>query len=300
MKNLRLEVKNISKNFGEQTAVSDVSFDAAGGEVLGILGPAGAGKTSILRMLMNLTKMDSGEIFYDGAPYGKRVSALFGYLPEERGLYPEAKVLDTLIYLGSLKKMPYRKAEVEAIRHLDRLGMVDYTDTAMNLLAKGMQQKVQFIAPLVHNPEVVIFDEPFAELDPINHSVLHNILNECKKKGKIIIISTRHMNIAEQYCDHICMLNQAKIILAGKPTNLKKEFQENAYFIATESPMPFFKELKEIEVLEEKNDAYKFCLKGKKGSINSILDLVKDKTKLVKFEIVEPTLHDIFLKRINN
>lgn len=293
-----LEIKNVSKNFGALTVIDKLSFKVKDGETFGLLGPNGAGKTTMMRMIMNIIQPDEGQILYNGEERKKLKRLHFGYLPEERGLYPRATVLDMLIYFGTLNNLSRRKAEVEAIRYLDRLGMVDFTDTRVNQLSKGMQQKIQFIAAFLHDPEVLILDEPFSGLDPINQVVLREILDEYKRDKKILIISTHQMEQAEILCDHICLINQASVILDGRMADVKKKHRENAYFIESDIPMTFLAEMKEIKILEEKNNSYKFTIADKELSISSFLTRIKGRSKIRKFEIVEPSLHDIFIKLV--
>ncbi len=293
-----LEVQEVSKSFGEQQVIDKLSFRVKGGETFGLLGPNGAGKTTMMRMIMNIIRPDSGAILYNGEERRKIKGLHFGYLPEERGLYPRATVLEMLVYFGTLNNMARRKAEVEAIRYLDRLGMVEFTDSRVNQLSKGMQQKVQFVAAFLHDPDVLILDEPFAGLDPINQVVLQEILTEYKKKKRILIISTHQMEQAEKMCDHICLINQAKVILDGRLSDLKKKYRENAYLIESDSPMDYLHEMKGIKILEEKNNAYKFAITDRSMTITSFFGLIKGKVKIRRFEIVEPSLHDIFIKMV--
>lgn len=293
-----LEIREVSKKFNETVVVDKLSFMVKGGETFGLLGPNGAGKTTMMRMIMNILRPDSGEILYNDEPRYKIKGLHFGYLPEERGLYPRATVLQMLIYFGTLNNLTKHKAQVEAIRYLDRLGMVDFTNTKINQLSKGMQQKIQLIAAFLHDPDVLILDEPFTGLDPINQVVLREILDEYKKSKKILIISTHQMEQAEKMCDHICLINQAKVILDGTISAIKKRYRENAFFIESDQTMPILHDLKDVNIIEEKNNAYKFSIANKNLSIGELLSKLKGKVKIKKFEIVEPSLHDIFIKLI--
>jgi ABC-2 type transport system ATP-binding protein len=298
MDNNLLEIREVSKSFNGTPVVDKLSFMVKGGETFGLLGPNGAGKTTMMRMIMNILRPDGGEILYNDEPRQKIKGLHFGYLPEERGLYPRASVMQMLIYFGTLNNLTKHKAQVEAIRYLDRLGMVDFTNAKINQLSKGMQQKIQLVAAFLHDPDVLILDEPFAGLDPINQVVLREILDEYKKSKKILIISTHQMEQAEKLCDHICLINQAQVILDGTISSVKKKYRENAYFIESDQPMPILHELKEVDIIEEKNNAYKFSIANKNLSIGELLSKLKGKIKIKKFEIVEPSLHDIFIRLI--
>lgn len=293
-----LEVKNVGKSFSETLVVHDLSFKVSGGETFGLLGPNGAGKTTMMRMIMNILKPDEGEILFNGEPRDKLKSLHFGYLPEERGLYPRARVLDVLVYFGTLNNLNRRKAEVEAIRYLDRLGLVEYTDAKINQLSKGMQQKVQFIAAFLHDPDVLILDEPFAGLDPINQVVLRDILTEYKQSKKILIISTHQMEMAEKLCDHICLINNGHVVLDGNIRDVKQKFRENAYLVEGDG-LNYLHELTEIEILEENKNACKFRFtEQRENDISEFIGKISKKTNMRRFEVVEPSLHDIFIKHI--
>ncbi|MGD9899830.1 MAG: ABC transporter ATP-binding protein [Calditrichaceae bacterium] len=295
-----LEVSNVRKSFSDNLVIDNLSFKVKGGETFGLLGPNGAGKTTMMRMIMNMIIPDEGEILYNGKPRRKHKSLHFGYLPEERGLYPRATVLEMLVYFGTLSNLTIRKAEVEAIRYLDRLGIVEFTDTRVNQLSKGMQQKIQFIAAFLHNPDVLILDEPFAGLDPINQIVLRDILNEYKNENKILILSTHQMDHVEKLCDHICLMNQGQVILDGSMGNIKKYYRENAYSVEADNSLSFLHELDEISILEENSNAYKFKMKPANGSVSNLIAKISQKARIKKFEVVEPSLHDIFLKLIQD
>lgn len=292
-----LEVRSAGKSFSDKVVVHDLSFKVKGGETFGLLGPNGAGKTTMMRMIMNILKPDEGEILFNDQSRDTLKSLHFGYLPEERGLYPRARVLDVLVYFGTLNNLNRRKAEVEAIRYLDRLGLVEYTDARINQLSKGMQQKVQFIAAFLHDPDVLILDEPFAGLDPINQVVLRDILTEYKQSKKILIISTHQMEMAEKLCDHICLINNGHVVLDGNIRDVKQKFRENAYMVEAEDVV-FMRDLQDIEILEENKNACKFRFKDNKADISEFISKINKKTRLRRFEVVEPSLHDIFIKHI--
>ncbi|MCB0281849.1 MAG: ATP-binding cassette domain-containing protein [Calditrichae bacterium] len=292
-----LEVRSAGKSFSDKIVVHDLSFKVKGGETFGLLGPNGAGKTTMMRMIMNILKPDEGEILFNNESRDTLKSMHFGYLPEERGLYPRAKVLDVLVYFGTLNNLNRRKAEVEAIRYLDRLGLVEYTDARINQLSKGMQQKVQFIAAFLHDPDVLILDEPFAGLDPINQVVLRDILAEYKQSKKILIISTHQMEMAEKLCDHICLINNGNVVLDGNIRDVKQKFRENAYVVEGDD-VSFMHDQQDIEILEENKNACKFRFKDPKTDISEFIAKINKKTRLRRFEVVEPSLHDIFIKHI--
>ncbi len=293
-----LEVRNVRKSFKDQVVLNGLSFKVKGGETFGLLGPNGAGKTTTMRMIMNIIQPDEGEILFNGIPRSKLKGVHFGYLPEERGLYPRARVLDVLVYFGTLNDLSPRKAEVEAIRYMDRLGIIQYTDARINELSKGIQQKIQFIAAFLHDPDVLILDEPFTGLDPINQSVLQEILEEYKKKNKILILSTHLMDHAEKLCDHICLINQAQVVIDGKISEIRKKFREDAYYLEADGSIPFLSSIKGLQIIEEGKNSYKFVINDNTLSLSMLLKQIENKVKIRKFEVFEPSLHDIFIRLI--
>ena len=295
--NPAIEIKNLSLCYGDIIVLENIELTIPENSFVSIVGPNGAGKTTMMRMIMNIIKPDFGEILYNKEPRGKFKSLHFGYLPEERGLYPKATVLEMLVYFGTLNNLNRRKAEVEAIRYLDRLGIIDYSDATVNHLSKGMQQKVQFIAAFLHDPDVLILDEPFSGLDPINQIVLTDILTEYKREDKILIISTHHMDQAEKLCDHICLMNNGHVVLDGNLKDIKRNRRENAYIVEGDF-LSFLHNFEQIEILEENNTAFKFCLKDKEVDISEIITKINKRTQIRRFEILEPSLQDMFIKII--
>ncbi len=292
-----LEVFKLCKAFDAVNVLENVSFKVNTGKILGLVGPNGAGKTTTMRLILNIIKPDSGEITLNTLPRSKVSHESFGYLPEERGLYQRSRVLDLLVYFGLLNKLTRHRAEVEAIRFLDKFGMVDYTLRRICDLSKGMQQKIQFIAATLHNPEVIVFDEPLSGLDPINQLLFKDLLNQFKSEGKIILLSTHHMSAVEELCDYICLINQGKIIIEGPINDIKKQFSDDAYYIESEEDLSFLHDFKFIKVIEEQNNSCKFSISDKKVH-NKFIQSLFEKIIIKKFVHVEPSLHDIFIKLV--
>ena len=295
-----LQVINIVKKFDSTVALNDISFDVQPGSIFALLGPNGAGKTTALRLIMQILKPDSGEILYNSQPRIKLKRNLFGYLPEERGLYQRARVLDLLVYVGLLNRMSRHRAEVEAIRYLDKLGLVDYTKKTVNTLSKGMQQKIQFIVTLLHNPEIIILDEPFSGLDPVNQMVLRDIIAQGKEEGKCIILSTHHMSEVEKIADQIYLINQGHMILNGSLQEIRERFRENAYLIESDDKIDAIRDIKDIKILEEHNQSCKFSIQAKDADKNKVINTIFEKIPVIKFIQVQPSLDDIFIKLIRN
>ena len=219
-----IEVKNVIKKFGDYAASNKISFDVESGRIMGLLGPNGAGKTTMIRMITNILIPDEGEIKVFGERVGSEHQNNIGYLPEERGLYKKIKVLDQLIYFAQLKGMTKIDAQQKAMYWLDKLDAKDWASKKIQELSKGMQQKVQFISTIIHNPDLLILDEPFSGFDPINTEVLKRIILDMRDEGKTIVLSTHVMEQAEQMCDDICLINKGSIVLDGKIRDIKKSY----------------------------------------------------------------------------
>ncbi len=295
-----LEIQHLSKSFNSTQALDDVSFTIHPGEVFALLGPNGAGKTTAMRIIMQILKPDEGEILYKSEPRTKLKRNIFGYLPEERGLYQRSKVLDLLVYVGVLNRLSHHRAEIEAIRYLDKLGLVDYTQKRVSELSKGMQQKIQFILAMIHDPDILVLDEPFASLDPVNQMILREIINDNKKEGKIIILSTHQMSEVEFMADHLMLLNQGKSILEGTLDEIKSRFKENAYYLEAEKNIGAIKEIRDIKIIEEHNNSCKFAIDSKEISKEKILQTVFQKIPIKKFIEQEPSLNEIFIKLVRS
>jgi len=290
-----LELINITKSFNDVPVVDDISFSVSAGQIFGLVGPNGAGKTTTLRIILNIMRPDSGEVLYNQTIRSKLKRSLFGYLPEERGLYQRARVLDLLVYFGVLNRLSHHRAEVEAIRLLDKLGLVEYTNSRINELSKGMQQKIQFIAASLHDPEVIILDEPFSGLDPVNQMVLRDMIKQFKEEGKIIILSSHNMPEVERLSDHICLINQGKIIRQGSLDEIKKDYNEESYYIESDNDLTFLRDIKIIDIIEEHNRSCKFTPRGKDSENKKIVNEIISNVEIKKFYRIEPTLNDIFI-----
>ena len=290
-----LELINITKSFDDSLILDDISFSVSPGQIFGLVGPNGAGKTTTLRIILNIIRPDSGEVLYNEITRSKLKRSLFGYLPEERGLYQRARVLDLLVYFGVLNRLSRHRAEVEAIRLLDKFGLVDYTKRRVHELSKGIQQKIQLVAASLHDPEVIIMDEPFSGLDPVNQMVLRDTLKQFKEEDKTIILSSHNMPEVEQLSDHICLINQGKVIRQGPLEEIKKEYTDESYYIESANDLTFLRDIKIIDILEEHNRSCKFTLAGSVSENNKIIKDIFSNIEIRKFYRMEPTLNDIFI-----
>lgn len=229
-----LEVKDIRKSFGDKEVLHGVSFRVEGGKALGLLGRNGAGKTTTIRILMDVFRANSGEILLDGRKFVPSKHQI-GYLPEERGLYPKRTVIDQMVYLATLRGMRPKEAKICAREKLTRLEVAEYENRKLETLSKGNQQKVQLAATLVNNPEIVILDEPFSGLDPVNSQILKDVVNELIAEGRLVIFSSHQMSYVEEFCDNIAIINQGEVVLAGELKEIKKEYGRNRLVLSAEN-----------------------------------------------------------------
>ncbi len=290
-----LEVTNLTKTFENVTAVDNVSFSVPEGSVFGLIGRNGAGKTTTLRMIMNIYKPDSGEIVFRGKIVGQDFKDSVGYLPEERGLYKKMKVWDTLLFLSELKGKKGKDIEQKAENYLKRFELLDRKNSKVEDLSKGNQQKVQFISTVLHNPDFLIFDEPFSGLDPINTNLLKQIILEMKSEGKVIIFSTHLMDFAEKMCDFIAMIDYGKIILNGDLDEIKKKFAKRNVSINYEGDISFLNGNPIIERIEDFGNTAGIKV-TKTEYVQELLNLlVKQNVIIKKFNSDEISLHEIFV-----
>lgn len=288
-----LELKNIEKSFGEKKVLTGVSFKAEGGKAFGLLGRNGAGKTTSIRILMDVFPANSGEVLIDGQPINYNKIGI-GYLPEERGLYPKKIIIDQLIYFAELKGMS-RKAAVQSIDYwLGRLGMTEYRNKKLETLSKGNQQKIQLITALAHDPDIIILDEPFSGLDPVNAMLLKDVVKEQIAKGKIVLFSSHQMSYIEEFCDSIAILNNGVVALHGDLHDIKRDYPRDRLVVKTETPDAIIA------------DFGSSCTVMDNGDLMIRLDSPSEKkttmTRLVEtydideVKVFEPSLNDIFVE----
>lgn len=228
---MKLEVKNITKTFGEKEILKGISFSVESGKALGLLGRNGAGKTTTIRILMDVFHANSGELLLDGEPFVQR-NVQIGYLPEERGLYPKREVLEQMVYLARLRGVSKKQAIVNAKRWLERLEIAEYETKLLETLSKGNQQKVQLASTLVCDPDIVILDEPFSGLDPVNSQILQEVVQELITDGKIVIFSSHQMSYVEEFCEDIVIINHGEVVLEGNLAEIKRTFGENQLVVS--------------------------------------------------------------------
>ncbi|MFB6247435.1 MAG: ABC transporter ATP-binding protein [Salinibacter sp.] len=294
-----LSVDGVTKRYGDTVAVDDVSFEATPGRILGLLGPNGAGKTSTIRMITYIMVPDAGTVRFDGRPVGPWSQQRMGYLPEERGLYKRLGVKEQLVYLGTLKGLSHTEAADRADHWLDRFDATEWADLKTKELSKGMQQKVQFIATLLHEPSLLIFDEPFSGLDPINADLLRDIILELRRDDRTILFASHRMEQVEQLCDDICLMAQGDVVLQGPLREVKSQFGRNTLVLEFDGDDAFIDELEaEDRVRVHSRSAHRAELYLTDGTeARPVLDRALDRTnELYRYERVAPPLSEIFVE----
>jgi len=295
---ITVKLDHVTKKFGDFTAVKDLSLSVVAGRIFGLLGPNGAGKTTTIRMIVNITVPDTGEIRLFGQRINSKVQDRIGYLPEERGLYRRMKVSDQLKFFASLKNVTGKVADERIDSWLARLKLSEWKNKNARDLSKGMQQKIQFISAVLHEPDLIILDEPFSGLDPVNVELLEDVVIDLKRKGKTIIFSTHAMNIAEKICDDICLMNRSSKVLEGSIREVKKSFGRNAVALRLEGNGFSFEELEFVTNVQHHSDEVEVLLSANADPQMLLKQLVDSGTKVTKFEMIEPSLNDIFIDTV--
>lgn len=294
---MSLILKNVSKTFAGKKAVDNVSFTLDKPGVFGLLGTNGAGKTTTIRMLLGIIKKDSGEITWNEKKV-ERKNVNFGYLPEERGVYPKSKIFDQLMYFAELKGMKKQEAIDSINKWSKELKVEEYLQMPAEKLSKGNQQKIQFMTAVIHNPELVVLDEPFSGLDPVNTEIIKNIIIDLVKNGKYVIMSAHQMSTIEEFCSDILILNKGKTVLKGNLKEIKNSYPANRVEIDVNKNIDNYIEKFKLEKENEKNNDYIIKIKNEEAAHNLLNELVKDGIQLNKFEIKKPTLNDIFIEKV--
>lgn len=302
---MKLEVRNIRKSFGDKEILKDISFSVESGKALGLLGRNGAGKTTTIRILMDVFHANSGEILLDGTKFEPQKIQI-GYLPEERGLYPKRLIIEQMVYLARLRGIDKKKAVANSKKWLERLSVGQYEKKLLETLSKGNQQKVQLAATLVCDPDIVILDEPFSGLDPVNSQILKDVIKELIAEGKIVIFSSHQMSYVEEFCEDIVIINQGEVVLDGNLLEIQKEYGKNQLVVSGEN---LSKEQLRTLLNSELSDCMEVTGETKQDVIVKLLEGIS-KNQLFKrlanidtltvehFEIYKPSLNDIFVERV--
>jgi ABC-2 type transport system ATP-binding protein len=292
-----LSIENVTKRYEGHTAVDDLSLSIEPGVIYGLLGPNGAGKTTTIRMTMGIIQPDEGKIEILGETFSEDLKERIGYLPEERGLYRKMKVLDHLVFLASIKGVPSKTAVERASRWLERVELRDWEDKPVEALSKGMQQKIQFISTVIHDPQLVILDEPFTGLDPINTQMLKDFIVEMKNEGRTVILSTHLMDQVEKLCEKICLINRGRKVLEGGIADIKMKFSKNVVSLRFSGDKYVLESLTDVEKVSEFGQDLSVTLKEGVDP-NTILRHALDNGRVDRFEIGEMSLHDIFIAQV--
>jgi ABC-2 type transport system ATP-binding protein len=296
--NVTLSVENVSKRFGEFTAVEDLSFEVKAGRVFGFLGPNGAGKTTTIRMIVGITAPDEGRIELFGEDFSGNLQNRIGYLPEERGLYKKMKIVDQLRYFAALKNVSQADADKRIDFWLERMKLTDWKKKKTTDLSKGMQQKIQFISTVLHNPDLLILDEPFSGLDPVNVEFMVDVIDEFKTQDKTIIFSTHLMETAERLCSDILLINKSRKVVSGSLREVKAGYSKNLIALRAVGGEKVLEDKSLVAKITEHADEKEIVLAEKADAQVLLKKLVESGAVVAKFEQIEPSLNDIFIEKV--
>ncbi len=292
-----LKLENVSKSFIGKKAVDNISFEVSKPSVYGLLGTNGAGKTTTIRMLLGIIKKDSGEITWNGKPV-ERKNVNFGYLPEERGVYPKTKIYDQLMYFAKLKGMSKSEADASIKKWAKELKVEEYLQMEAEKLSKGNQQKIQFMTAILHDPELIVLDEPFSGLDPVNSELLKKVIIELVKQGKYIIMSSHQMTVIEEFCSDLIILNKGETVLKGNLRQIKESYPANRLEITVNENIDRFIKEFELEIENVTDNNYIIKIKDEETPNRLLKKLVDEHIKITKFEVNKPILTDIFIEKV--
>ncbi len=292
-----LKLENVSKSFIGKKAVDNISFEVSKPSVYGLLGTNGAGKTTTIRMLLGIIKKDSGEITWNGKPV-ERKNVNFGYLPEERGVYPKTKIYDQLMYFAKLKGMSKSEADASIKKWAKELKVEEYLQMEAEKLSKGNQQKIQFMTAILHDPELIVLDEPFSGLDPVNSELLKKVIIELVKQGKYIIMSSHQMTVIEEFCSDLVILNKGETVLKGNLRQIKESYPANRLEITVNENIDRFIKEFELEIENVTDNNYIIKIKDEETPNRLLKKLVDEHIKITKFEVNKPILTDIFIEKV--
>lgn len=294
---MALKVNNLAKSYGDKLVVDNLSFSIEEPGVFGLLGTNGAGKTTTIRMMLGMLKKDSGTITWNESTYSSnKVST--GYLAEERGIYSKFTVLDQLIYFGELKGMTRKEALKSIDFWLERLEATEYKNKRAEQLSKGNQQKIQFIAALISNPEVLILDEPLSGLDPVNTDLFKEIIKEEISRGKYIIMSSHQMSTIEEFCENLVILNKGKTVLSGNLKDIKKSYGRNHLILKCDGDVKELLEKSNMKILNANQDYIELSVNSEDEATSLLKEILSRDIQVIRFELREPTLHEIFIEKV--
>ena len=294
---MSLIVENITKDFRNIRAVDSLSIEIKEGSMFGFLGPNGAGKTTMLRMILGIIRPDTGRVTWKGLPFSQYSQGIYGYLPEERGLYPKMRVQEHLVFLARLNGLTKHDAQSRSQEWIERFGLGENRKKRIEELSKGNQQKVQTISTMIHRPEILFLDEPFSGLDPVNASLLQDILLEGNKQGQTIVFSSHRMEQVEELCQDICILNHGKLVLSGKLREIKKSMGRSILRVSVEGDQDFWRPIRGLELIKTTSDYQEFRITDALDT-DAALQAASRAGKVIRFELVEPSLNQIFVAKV--
>ncbi|GGG16314.1 ABC transporter ATP-binding protein [Paenibacillus abyssi] len=294
-----LVVDNVSKQYGDKTAVNGIQFEVGAGEIYGLLGANGAGKTTTMRMVLGLIYPDDGKILYQGKPYSQEQLKMLGYLPEERGMYPKVKISDQVIYLAQLRGMSRKDADRNLKMWLEKFNISEYYNKKIEELSKGNQQKIQFIAAVIHEPKIIILDEAFSGLDPVNVELLKKTVKELRDSGTTILFSTHRMEHVEELCRNITILHKSNTVLQGNLKEIKKQFTRERVILGTETELKGLEGIAGVRQVNRQEYGYELFI-DREETAQAILRHAMSQAELSRFELLEPTLNEIFIRSVGD
>jgi len=297
MKMNPLIVDNVSKQYGDKTAVNQIHLEVGQGEIYGLLGANGAGKTTTMRMVLGLIFPDEGRILYNGKPYSREQLSMLGYLPEERGMYPKVKINEQITYLAKLRGMSQKDADKNLKEWLERFNITEYYGMKVEELSKGNQQKIQFIAAVIHKPSIVILDEAFSGLDPVNVEQLKETVKELRDSGTTILFSTHRMEHVEELCRNMTILHRSNTVLQGNIKEIKKQFPRERVILGTEGELKGLESLGGVRQVKRMENGYEVLIE-RPETAQDLLRHAMAQTELTRFELMEPTLNEIFIRSV--
>ncbi|MFZ5516318.1 MAG: ABC transporter ATP-binding protein [Candidatus Zhuqueibacterota bacterium] len=292
-----LSIEHVYKSFKDVNAVQDLNLELPPGVIFGLLGPNGAGKTTTIRMIMDIIIPDKGKISLFGKPNSQELRNNVGYLPEERGLYKKMKVGELIVFLAEMKGVKPSDAKARIKLWLERFEMSEWIDKKLEALSRGMQQKIQFISTVIHNPRLIILDEPFTGLDPVNSELIKDVMLEQKNSGSTIIFSTHLMEQVEKLCDSICLINHGRVVLSGNLSEIKKRYRKNSIRMEFEGSAKFLNDKKLVSAFEE-NEKFTVIHPSDSATIQQVLKAAIQEVTINRFEIMELSLHEIFIETV--
>ena len=292
-----LKLENVKKSYGDKTVVDSISLEIDKPGVFGLLGTNGAGKTTTIRMILGIIKKDSGEITWNGKTV-ERKNVNFGYLPEERGIYPKTKIYEQLLYFARLKGMDNKEADISIKKWTEKLKVSEYLNMTAEKLSKGNQQKIQFISAILHEPELIVLDEPFSGLDPVNSELLKNVILDLVNEGRYIIMSSHQMTSIEEFCTDLLILNRGKTVLKGNLKEIKEGYPANRISLSTKDNVDKYINELNLEIYNSKDNDYEIKIQNEEQGYKLFDVLAKNNIKVLRFEIKKPSLNDIFIEKV--